>query len=211
MDDRQATRATQTTSTWRIFHAGPGQPQPVTPWVEVSAEYFRVFGLKLLDGRLFDAHDTARRAKTSIVVDRAWARRFFPGQRRRQAPEERRLQRRAPGRRSSASSRGQVRRTRRRRSGRRLYADAGQGRSLAGSFSGRTRYLIVRTAVTPSSIVPRCDKYLRDLDPTVPFVAASRRWTSSSRVAASSRARCRCWSAGLPSSRWSSRSSASTA
>jgi predicted permease len=58
----------------------PGQSQPVVPWLGVSPEYFQVLGLKLLEGRLFDERDarTPDNAERPIVVDRAWARRFFP-------------------------------------------------------------------------------------------------------------------------------------
>jgi len=54
--------------------AGPGQSQPVTPWISVSPEYVRTMGLELVDGRLLDERDIQL---GSLVVDRAWARRFF--------------------------------------------------------------------------------------------------------------------------------------
>ena len=52
----------------------PGQSQPVTPWVSVSPEYVPTVGLHLLEGRLLDERDIEL---GSLVVDRAWARRFF--------------------------------------------------------------------------------------------------------------------------------------
>jgi putative ABC transport system permease protein len=58
--------------------AGPGQSQPVVPWVSVSPEYFPLLGLKLLQGRLLDQRDALPDAESVIVVDRSWARRFFP-------------------------------------------------------------------------------------------------------------------------------------
>ena len=58
--------------------ATSGQSQPATPWVSVTPEYFGVLGLKLLEGRLLDESDLARENLETIVVDRAWARRFFP-------------------------------------------------------------------------------------------------------------------------------------
>ena len=152
------------------FPAGPGRPQSVTTWVEVSADYFRLFGLQLIDGRLFDARDTLTTGANVIVVDQAWARRFFPG-------------RSAVGKRLKsggcttcdwttvvgvvspvkydgldAADQGVVYTP---------MADRGEG--LAGSLSGRTRYLVVRTAVAPSSVVPQVRKILQDLDPSVPF------------------------------------------
>ena len=56
----------------------PGQSEPVTPWVNVSREYFDVLGLKLLEGRLLDDRDARADNILSIVVDRGWASRFFP-------------------------------------------------------------------------------------------------------------------------------------
>jgi putative ABC transport system permease protein len=58
----------------------PGRSEPVTTWVAVTPEYFQLLGLKLLDGRLFESADDADDAPQVRVVDRAWERRFFPGQ-----------------------------------------------------------------------------------------------------------------------------------
>jgi putative ABC transport system permease protein len=63
------------------FPTAVGQSQPVTPWVSVSPDYFRLLGLTLLDGRLLDDRDGSRPNIESVVVDRAWAKRFFPNQR----------------------------------------------------------------------------------------------------------------------------------
>jgi putative ABC transport system permease protein len=73
------------------FPAGPGGSQPVTAWVGISPEYTRVIGQRLIEGRLLDERDlappapnaasqtpnTAPQGPNSIVVDQAWARRFF--------------------------------------------------------------------------------------------------------------------------------------
>src|SRR5439155_23698941 len=56
----------------------PGQSQPVTPWVSVTPNYFRLLGLTRVQGRLFDARDGADPNVQVVVVDRAWATRFFP-------------------------------------------------------------------------------------------------------------------------------------
>jgi putative ABC transport system permease protein len=56
----------------------PGESQPVTPWVSVTPEYFPLLGVTLLEGRLLDDRDARRPDLESVVVDRAWARRFFP-------------------------------------------------------------------------------------------------------------------------------------
>jgi putative ABC transport system permease protein len=60
------------------FPTPPGQSQPVTPWVAVTPEYFRVLGLSLVEGRLLEERDALAQNLESVVVDRAWARRFFP-------------------------------------------------------------------------------------------------------------------------------------
>lgn len=62
------------------FPAGPGQSQPATAWVAVTPEYYRVLGLTLLEGRLLDERDAQRPTIESVVVDRAWAKRFFPNE-----------------------------------------------------------------------------------------------------------------------------------
>jgi putative ABC transport system permease protein len=55
----------------------PGEPQPVCPWIAVTEEFFKTTGLALVRGRLIDQQDFASTAPPVIVVDRAWARRFF--------------------------------------------------------------------------------------------------------------------------------------
>jgi putative ABC transport system permease protein len=60
------------------FPTPSGQSQPATPWVGVTPQYFHVLGLTLLDGRLLQEEDALRPNLESVVVDRAWARRFFP-------------------------------------------------------------------------------------------------------------------------------------
>jgi putative ABC transport system permease protein len=61
------------------FPAPPGKAQPVTPWVAVTPGYFGTLGLNLLEGRLLDERDAQQDDLLSVVVDRAWAQRFFPG------------------------------------------------------------------------------------------------------------------------------------
>jgi len=55
----------------------PGQDQPVCTWVGVSPAFFKTVGLHLERGRLLDDHSDQDNV---VVVDRAWANRFFPGQ-----------------------------------------------------------------------------------------------------------------------------------
>ncbi len=59
-------------------HPAPGgQNQPTSPWVGVSPEFFSTVGLRLERGRLLDTHSLEH---NEVVVDRAWANRFFPGE-----------------------------------------------------------------------------------------------------------------------------------
>ena len=60
------------------FPTQPGQSQPVTPWVATTPEYFKVLGLPLIEGRYLTEEDAQREQLESVIVDRAWARRFFP-------------------------------------------------------------------------------------------------------------------------------------
>jgi putative ABC transport system permease protein len=57
----------------------PGQSQPVKPWITVTPDYFSVLGLSLVQGRLLDERDALGQNLLAVVVDRAWAKRFFPG------------------------------------------------------------------------------------------------------------------------------------
>ena len=55
----------------------PGQNQPISTWVGVSPEFFKAAGLRLLRGQLIDERSLEQ---DFVVVDRAWANRFFPNQ-----------------------------------------------------------------------------------------------------------------------------------
>ncbi len=54
-----------------------GQNQPICTWVGVSTGFFKSAGVTLQRGRLLDERSLQEDA---VVVDRAWAARFFPGQ-----------------------------------------------------------------------------------------------------------------------------------
>jgi putative ABC transport system permease protein len=60
--------------------SGPDDPQPVTPWLATSPEYAPTLGLKLVEGRLLNERDIDPQNLLAVVVDRAWARRFYPNQ-----------------------------------------------------------------------------------------------------------------------------------
>jgi predicted permease len=55
----------------------PGGAQPVSPWIDASADYFATLGIPLLAGRLFTPGDTAG-APSVVVVSRTWAAHYFP-------------------------------------------------------------------------------------------------------------------------------------
>ncbi len=54
-----------------------GQNQPICTWVAVSPQFFKTVGLPLERGRLLDEFSLR---DDVVVVDRAWANRFFPGE-----------------------------------------------------------------------------------------------------------------------------------
>jgi predicted permease len=58
----------------------PGASEPSVPWLFVDNEYFETLGIPHLAGRLFQPSDLDADAPPVILVDEAWANRFFPGQ-----------------------------------------------------------------------------------------------------------------------------------
>ena len=48
--------------------AASGHPQPSTPWVAVTPDYFRVLGLELVEGRLLEERDAQAENLESVVV-----------------------------------------------------------------------------------------------------------------------------------------------
>jgi putative ABC transport system permease protein len=57
----------------------PGQAEPSVPWVISEPGYFDVMGIPLLEGRGFQRGDLQGNPPV-VLVDEAWARRFFPGE-----------------------------------------------------------------------------------------------------------------------------------
>ena len=53
--------------------------QPVAPWNPATPELFRALGVPLLEGRLFGPQDGGD-APVVLVVSRAWAERYYPGE-----------------------------------------------------------------------------------------------------------------------------------
>jgi putative ABC transport system permease protein len=141
--------------------AMPGRSQPSTPWVATTPEYFRVLGLTLLEGRLLDERDALTQNLESVVVDRAWARRFFPNGS-------------AIGKRFRGggcqtcpwtSVVGVVSEVKY------LGLDRPDDGTVYWPLSERTlaRFLVVRTHADPSTLLPTLQRVVRELDPSAPL------------------------------------------
>ena len=146
------------------------QTQPVTPWVAVSPEYFKLLGLPLFEGRLFDERDGTREFVEAVVVDRAWARRFYPGG----SAVGKRLKGGGCTECPWTTVVGVVSEVK--------YAGVDQpdegtvytpmaGRSVppAESRAGRDRSVLLRTAVDPVTLIPTVRQIVREMDPGLPL------------------------------------------
>jgi predicted permease len=140
-----------------------GQSQPVTAWVAASPEYFGVLGLTLLEGRLLDDRDALTQNLESVVVDRAWAKRFFPGGS-------------ALGKRFHeggcttcpwTSVVGVV--TDVKYLGLAAPDDGTVYSAIRVADSGLARFVVIRTHGDPSSLLPAFQRTVRDLDPSAPI------------------------------------------
>ncbi len=61
-----------------LDHPTPaGESQPVVPWNIITPGFFDAMGIRMVDGRLFSAADSAT-APPVVVVSRAWARHYYP-------------------------------------------------------------------------------------------------------------------------------------
>ncbi len=139
-----------------------GQSQPVTPWVAVTPEYFRVLGLALLEGRLLDERDARTDDLQAVVVDRAWAKRFFPNG----SAVGKRLRSGGCTQCPWTAVVGVVSQVK--------YAgldspDEGTVYTPLGRGQSPFRYVVARTAADPQMVLPAVRQVVRDLDPTLPF------------------------------------------
>jgi predicted permease len=139
----------------------PGRSQPVTPWVAVTPEYFRVLGLSLLEGRLLNERDGLAQNLEAVVVDRAWAKRFFPGA----SALGKRFREGGCTSCPWTAVVGVVSEVK--------YAgldkpDEGTVYSPMGPGS-RSRYLLLRLRADPATVVPPLRQIVHDLDPTLPL------------------------------------------
>ena len=149
----------------------PGQSQPVTPWVSVTPDYFGLLGLSHLEGRLFDQRDGLGSNVEVVVVDRAWAKRFFPnesavGKRFREGGCTTCPWTTVVGVVSDVKYAGLD------------VPDEGAvytpmaGRGVSSPIEDATtrfRYLILRTRTDPSVVLPAVRQIVRALDPSLPF------------------------------------------
>ena len=174
----------------------------------VTPEYFRVLGLSL--SKDASSMSATRCARTRVVVvDRAWARRFFPErERHRQAVPGRRLHELPVDDRRRRRQRSEVRGPGQAGRGNGLYAMAGRGRLHRGRLHGSVISCCARTAIRRGPAGGAASR--SRAGPERALYRASPRSTIWWRSRSRSRARCRCWSAALPWSRSSCRSSAST-
>jgi putative ABC transport system permease protein len=153
------------------FPTPPGQSQPVTPWVAVTPQYFRLLGLPLAEGRVFDDRDGRGPDVEVAVVDRAWAARFFPNE----SAVGKRFREGGCTRCPWTTVVGVV--------GNVKYAgldrpDEGSvywpmpGRGAPGPIEGPTfrfRYLLLRTSGDPMTVLPPVRRVVHELDPSLPF------------------------------------------
>lgn len=153
----------------------PGQSQPVTPWIAVTPDYFRLLGLTLVDGRLFSDRDGLTPDVSVVIVDRAWARRFFPNE----SAVGKRLKEGGCTECAWTTVVGVVSEVK--------YAGLDQpdqgtvytpiaGRGLAFPIeqaTSRFRYLLLRTDTDPVSVLPAVRHVIRELDASVPFSAVA--------------------------------------
>jgi len=57
-----------------------GESEPVAPWITVDSSYFDVLGIRIVEGRGFEAGDLDDESPPVVVVDEAWARLHYAGE-----------------------------------------------------------------------------------------------------------------------------------
>jgi putative ABC transport system permease protein len=136
----------------------PNESQPATPWVGITAGYFELLDIPLLEGRVFDERDNIAPV---AIVDAAWARRFYPNES-------------ALGRQfydggsttNPATVVGVVGDVKH------MSLDAPDEGTvywpLAFGFS-RFRFLILRTSTDPISVLPSVRQVIHELDASLPL------------------------------------------
>jgi putative ABC transport system permease protein len=142
------------------FPTATGQSQPATPWISVTPDYVPVLGLKLVEGRLLDQRDALRPNLETVVVDRAWARRFFAngsavGKRFREGGCTSCPWTEVVGVVTEVKYVG---------------LDARDEGTVYTPMSGSLfRYVLLRTAGDPVTVLPAVRQVVRELEPSAPF------------------------------------------
>jgi predicted permease len=144
----------------------PEQSQPVTTWVAVTPEYFSLLGMRLVQGRLLNGDDNGD-GPPVIVVDQAWASRFFPGQ----SAVGKRLQSGGCTTCPLTTIVGIVSNVMydgldRGNQGT-VYTPIPERGTSAGS--SRSRYLVLRTGTDPAAVLPAVRQTIRAIDSSLPF------------------------------------------
>jgi putative ABC transport system permease protein len=142
----------------------------VTAWVRVSPDYIPLLGLRLIEGRLWDARDAEADSDNTIVVDEAWARRFVRGR----SAVGKRLKSGGCATCDWTTVIGVVSGVRyegleERNQGVVYSPIPERGDRLAALSTSRTRYLVVRAASNAPALIPQVQRVLRELDPNVPL------------------------------------------
>jgi putative ABC transport system permease protein len=148
------------------FPTPPGESQPVTPWLAVTPEFFKLFGLTTLEGRLLDERDGRTEAIEAVVVDRAWAKRFFPndsavGKRFREGGCTTCPWTTVVGVVSEVKYDGLDKPD----NGTVYWAMPGRG----SQSPARWRYMVLRATTDSMTVLPAVRQVVRDLDPSLPF------------------------------------------
>jgi putative ABC transport system permease protein len=149
---------------------GSGSSHYVTAWVRVSPDYIPLLGLRLIEGRLWDARDAEADSDNTIVVDEAWARRFVRGR----SAVGKRLKSGGCATCDWTTVIGVVSGVRyegleERNQGVVYSPIPERGDRLAALSTSRTRYLVVRAASNAPALIPQVKRVLRELDPNVPL------------------------------------------
>lgn len=146
-----------------------GESEPTAPWVSVTPDYFELMGVPLLAGRTFDERDAASDSPGVVIVDRAWARRYFPGQ----SPLGKRMHEGgSPAWTTVVGVVGEVKYSGLDQPDRgTVYWPMAQ-RPLShpiDRISARFGYFVVRTSVDATAVIEPLREVVRSLDPALPL------------------------------------------
>ena len=152
------------------FPTRPGESEAVTPWLQVTPGYFRLLGLPVLEGRTFDERDGGESNVVVAVVDRAWARRFFPnasavGKRFHEGGCRQCPWTTVVGVVGNVKNAGLGQPD----EGTVYYPMPGRATKPSPDTAVRYRYLLVRTRSNPAEMVAPIRRVLRELDPSLPL------------------------------------------